>query len=101
MIRASQKQITARSEAARVRIVSATLRARGFGDAMHAAAAAHHTTVEEMLARSRSTSPRRARWALWAFMSEAGLSSTEIGRLTGYDHTSVGNALRSGGGAST
>lgn len=75
-----------KSEIARI---SATLRARGFGDALSEAAEAHHTTIEETLSRTRSTCAVRARHALWAFMSEAGLSSVEIGRLTERDHTTI------------
>lgn len=83
-------------EAREVARLSATLRARGFGDALHAAAEAHHTTVEETLGRGRNPCAVRARWALWTFMSEAGLSSNEIGRLTGRDHTTILAALKGG-----
>lgn len=76
--------------------ISATLRARGFGDALRAAAEAHHTTIEETLGRGRNPCAVRARWALWTFMTEAGLSSVEIGKLTQRDHTTILAALRGG-----
>jgi len=77
------------AEKSEINRISAVLRARGFGDALAAAAEAHHTTIEETLSRTRCPCAVRARWALWGIMHEAGLSSTEIGKLTNRDHTTI------------
>lgn len=88
-------------EKSQIARISATLRARGLGDFMTESAEAHHTTVEETLGRGRNLCAVRARWALWRLMSDAGLSSVEIGRLTERDHTTILAALKGGKGGAT
>lgn len=54
----------------------------------------HDVTVDELLAHNRSPRPTRARHDLWRRLRERGWSYPEIGRLVGFDHTTVMYACR-------
>ena len=45
-------------------------------------------------ARNRGDTAARARWRIWRDMRAAGHSLSEIGRMGGYDHTTVMHGLR-------
>ena len=50
-------------------------------------------------ARSRDATACQARWRVWRDLRAAGHSLAEIGRMAGYDHTTVLHGLRRIGAA--
>lgn len=68
--------------------------ARGLLWLLDGVAHVHDVTVDELLAHNRSPRPTRARHDLWRRLRERGWSYPEIGRLVGFDHTTVMYACR-------
>lgn len=67
---------------------------RGLLWLLEGVAHAYDVTVDELLAHNRSPRPTRARHDLWRRLRERGWSYPEIGRLVGFDHTTVMYACR-------
>jgi chromosomal replication initiation ATPase DnaA len=54
----------------------------------------HGIAHEALYAPGRTLAASKARWEAWACLNAWGLSLAQIGRLTGYDHTSVRHGVR-------
>lgn len=67
--------------------------ARGLLWLLDGVASAHDVTVDELLAHDRHLRPAAARHDLWRRLRERGWSYPEIGKATGFDHTTVMAAL--------
>lgn len=57
-------------------------------------AAAFEVSTDDICSEARSTSVVRARHAYWQELRNRGWSSTEIGNMTGHEHTAVLYAVR-------
>lgn len=68
--------------------------ARGLLWLLDGVASAHDVTADEMLAHDRHQRPTAARHDLWRRLRERGWSYPEIGKATGFDHTTVMYACR-------
>jgi hypothetical protein len=73
--------------------IVARLRERDLLDVARDCARPWHMTVEDMFAR-RNGPGRRARAALWAYLLAVGWSSNDVGKLCGFDHSTVLQAVK-------
>jgi chromosomal replication initiation ATPase DnaA len=71
------------------------LHARGFLEVVEALCRANRIDVEGVCGRDRHMSVVRVRHAVWTALRDHGLSTPEIGRLFGVDHTTVLYGTRS------
>jgi hypothetical protein len=67
---------------------------RGLLERVEAVVAAHHSTIELVASRIRTTSVSRARKAVYKSLVDAGFSMSEVARLFGRDHSTIMSAFK-------